>query len=285
MAPTPGKVTFYRPGKTFPAVSVTGGRCELGCDYCEGRFLEGMIPAESGERLFELALELEGRGAKGFLLSGGCDRAGKIDLRDLLGAVSRIKSRTGLIVNVHTGLLDTLEEARDLVSSGADCFSMDVVQDPVVIAGRMHLDRGPEDYARTLGLLFSAGARRVVPHVCIGMSGASTEGERSALRLIARFPVSSVVLLSFLPVRGTPMGKEPPASREHVLEVAKEALRLVGAPVVMGCMRPRGDWRLEADLLSLGVQGMAMPSPRTVRWAEENGLGVLWREECCALQR
>lgn len=284
MAPSPGKVTFYRPGRAFPAVSITGRRCDLGCDYCRGHYLKGMLPVDSSEGLFELALKLSRRGAKGLLLSGGCDSSGKIDFNDFLGAISRIKSQTEFAINLHTGLLDTLEEAGALVSSGADCFSVDIVQDPDVIKRRMHMDRGPEDYRRTLELLFSEGVPRVVPHVCIGIS-ASKIGEMAALHLISRFPVSSVVLLSFLPAKGTPMHNEAPPSRERVLEIAKEALRLVDAPVIMGCMRPRGDWKLEIGLLSSGVEGMAMPSPPTVRWAEENGFEVQWREECCALHR
>jgi uncharacterized radical SAM superfamily protein len=55
--------------------------------------------------------------------------------------------------------------------------------------------------------------------------------------------------------------------------------------VIIGCMRPRGDWRLEVELLRAGVQAMAMPSARTVRWAEEEGVEVEWREECCALHQ
>jgi uncharacterized radical SAM superfamily protein len=283
MAYAPGKVTFYRPGRSFPAISVTGRDCDLGCDYCKGHYLEGMIPVDSGEHFLELARELEDKGARGFLLSGGCDREGKVPLQDFLGAVAMIKSETTLAVNVHTGLLDNLEEARALVLSGADCLSVDIVQDPELITKRMHLDRRPEDYERTLELLFAAGAAKVVPHVCIGMSGTSTVGELSALRLISRFPVSSVVLLSFLPARGTPMFTEDRPDSEHVLEVAKAAIGMVDAPIIMGCMRPRGDWKLEVELLNSGIRALAMPSQQTVRWAEENSIEVEWREECCAL--
>lgn len=241
------------------------------------------MPARSGEQLLELALELDAKGASGFLLSGGCDREGKVPLQDFLWAVARIKSETALAVNVHTGLLDTLEEAKALVLSGADCLSVDIVQDPELITKRMHLNRRPEDYGRTLGLLFSAGATKVVPHVCIGMSGASTSGELAALRLISRFPVSSVVLLSFLPARGTPMFIEGRPDPEHVLEVVKVATRMVHAPIIMGCMHPRGDWKLEVGLIRIGLRALAMPSRQTVKWAEENSFEVEWREECCAL--
>ena len=73
--------------------------------------------------------------------------------------------------------------------------------------------------------------------------------------------------------------------RERVIEVARAAVEMVEAPVTMGCMRPRGDWELETELIRSGVRSVAMPSPRTVRWAESNGIGVEWGEECCALQR
>jgi uncharacterized radical SAM superfamily protein len=162
-------------------------------------------------------------------------------------------------------------------------LSVDIVQDPELITKRMHLDRRPEDYERTLELLFAAGAAKVVPHVCIGMSGTSTVGELSALRLISRFPVSSVVLLSFLPARGTSMFSEERPDSGHVLEVAKAAIGMVDAPIIMGCMRPRGDWKLEVELIKLGLRALAMPSKQTLRWAEENSIEVEWREECCAL--
>jgi lipoyl synthase len=254
------------------------------CDYCQGHYLEGMVAVGSAEGLLALARRLEAKGAKGFLLSGGCDSRGKVPLRGFLGAVARVKEETSLSINIHTGIIDDPEEARALVSSGADCMSVDIVQDPTVINRRMHLERGPEDYARTLDLLFAERARMVAPHVCIGLSS-SIEGEISSLRLISRYPVSSVILLSFLPARGKPMSSMKPPERERIIEVAKAAVEMVKAPVAMGCMRPRGDWELETELIRSGVRSMAMPSLRTVRWAESNGIEAEWREECCSIQR
>jgi uncharacterized radical SAM superfamily protein len=244
-----------------------------------------MIPVTDGEELKAMAKGLSERCAKGFLLSGGCDAEGHVPLAPFLAAVREVKRSTPLLVNLHTGLLDLPEEAERLVASGADALSVDIVQDPDVIRQVLHLGRGPEDYHRTLDLLFSCGAERVVPHLCIGMSGPSMQGEERALRLISRFPVSALVLLSFLPARGTPMATVETATPDHVLRIARLALDEVSAPVLLGCMRPRGEWELEAELIRSGVAGVAMPSARTVRWAEENGLQIEWRQECCALQR
>jgi hypothetical protein len=94
-----------------------------------------------------------------------------------------------------------------------------------------------------------------------------------------------LVLLAFLPAKGTPMHGSERATPEHVLRVARTAVQAIDAPVMMGCMRPRGDWKLESELIGAGVKGLAMPSPKTARWAEERGYKVEWRAECCALQR
>jgi len=238
----------------------------------------------SGEELTRFALELERSGGRGLLLSGGCDSRGKVPLAGHLPAVRRIKSSTGLEVNVHTGLMDSEAEARALVDSGADCFSVDIVQDEALIRKVMHLDRAPDDYRRTLRLLFDAGAKRVAPHVCVGTSQ-DPEAETRAIRMVSEFPVSAIILLSFLPAKGTPMERNAVASDERMLSAVRLAVAEVQAPVLLGCMRPRGNWELEVECLFAGVAGIAIPARRTVLWAEQSSYTVEWREGCCALHR
>jgi uncharacterized radical SAM superfamily protein len=88
-----GEIHFYAPGLKryrtseyagqdagrFVSVSVTGAACALQCDHCQSRVLEGMIPT-NGQGLFHLARDLAGRGARGILVSGGCDRRGRVPL-------------------------------------------------------------------------------------------------------------------------------------------------------------------------------------------------------------
>lgn len=105
------------------------------------------------------------------------------------------------------------------------------------------------------------------------------------MRLVSRFPVRALVLLSFLPARGTPLAGAGTAPADHALQIAQLALAEVAAPVLLGCMRPRGRWQLEVESIKAGVAGVAMPSARTVEWAEESGLHIEWRRECCALHR
>src|SRR3972149_4910339 len=61
----------------FVSVSVTGTACALACEHCKMHVLEGMaaLPKFDGS-LFDLCGELAERGARGVLVSGGCDRRG-----------------------------------------------------------------------------------------------------------------------------------------------------------------------------------------------------------------
>ncbi len=276
------KVVAFFPGKDFPSISVTGGRCDLQCDHCRGRHLRGMIPVSSPWELFDLARVLDARGVEGLLLSGGCDPDGRVPLEEYHEVIGRIKSETDLTVNVHTGLLDRQSAAR-LVQSGPDCLSVDIVQDDRVISDVLHLRSSPRAYEDTLDALFESGARSVVPHICVGLSG--EEGELAALNLVSKYRISALVVLSFWPTRGTPLAPLPPPSDSRVLDFFQAALDTLSCPVLLGCMRPRGRWELEAKCVELGAAGIAMPSRRTLRWAEERGYAIETSRKCCALYR
>jgi len=240
-----------------------------------------MRPVSAPSELFALAQALRARNAQGFLLSGGCDASGRIPLLPYVDTVRSIRSQLGLRVNLHTGLLDG-PLAKELVRSGADCYSMDIVQDERVIREQLHLSGGAEQYALTLEALFEAGAGNVVPHVCIGMAD-GVEGEKSCIDLISRYPIDALVLLGFRPTRGTPLQVLPPPSAERVIAVLKYALDRIKRPVLIGCMRARGDWQLERECIVAGASGIAAPSRRTVEWAKAAGYEIAIRRECCAL--
>ena len=270
------RFTVYRPGTAFPAVSVTGERCALQCEHCRGRYLRGMLLADTPERLLDVGLGLRGRGAAGVLVSGGCDADGTVPLSPFTGAIARLHDE-GLLLNVHTGLLDE-NGARELAATGADVFSVDLLQDEGTIAGRLHLDAGPEDYERTIRALTSVSAA-VVPHVCVGLQ--PPEGEDRCLELLERLDVAGVVVLALMPLPGV-----PPASDldDRMVRFVERASR-TPAPVLVGCMRPRGRWETEVRCILAGAVGMASPSPRTVEWLRESGYKIVEKEVCCALHR
>jgi uncharacterized radical SAM superfamily protein len=150
--------------------------------------------------------------------------------------------------------------------------------------GHALLDVGRDAYRETLANLFSSGAKHVVPHICVGLSE-TPEGERAALRLVQDFEIESLVVLVFLSTKGTPMENSPPVDDDRVVGFVEEAVDRLGCPVLLGCMRPRGNWELEAKCIESGVAGIAVSSRRTMNWAKDRGLDLEVREVCCALYR
>jgi uncharacterized radical SAM superfamily protein len=271
---------LYHPGKSFPAISVTGDVCQLQCDHCRAHYLKGMRSIGSADGLIRLAKELEADGAEGMLVSGGCDKNGKIPLRPFLPALGRIKLETSLKINLHTGLVGD-EEASLIAAAGADCISFDLVQDPEVICERLHLSSGPEAYVDTLTALFSSGVKRVVPHLLVGLSGEEEKFELGAIEIASQHPIAGMVILALMPTRGTPMESALPPSDQHVLDILERAIGVLDAPVMLGCMRLRGNWELETKAIEIGVRGIAMPSSRTEAWAKARGYKVTKRPSCC----
>lgn len=278
------EILFCYPGKAFPGLSLTGPECRLGCDHCRGRYLQGMLHVTEPSELINLANDLRSKGARGMLISGGCDADGKIPFNRFIDAIGTVKKSTGMEMNIHTGLLD-LAGAEALMATGADCFSVDVVSETSVIKNVLHLDVTREAYRETLVNLQSVGAGRIVPHICVGLPRSSPEGEMESLEMVSRMDISSLVILGFVPTRGTPYQDHRPASSERILRIIREAKRMLDCPVLLGCMRPRGDRSLEIGALELKVDGIAVPSREAVEWSREKGYEMSVEERCCALYR
>lgn len=272
----PKTLAVYRPGRSFPALSVTGTRCALRCEHCGGRFLRGMTAAERPEALLEEARKARAAGAEGVLISGGCDEDGTVPLVPFAGAIAALRAE-GLLVNLHPGLVDE-EEARQLAATGAEAVSFDLVQDGEAIRSALHLDAVPADYEAALRALLAAGAR-VAPHVLVGLQ--SEEGERRCLELLSRLPVAAVVVLAMVP----PPGRRPlPGLADRLVSFVGRATALP-CPVLLGCMRPRGWEGTEIRCVQAGAAGIVNPAPGTVAWARSAGYEVAESARCCALHR
>lgn len=266
-------IALYRPGKGFPSVSVTGERCELMCAHCQGRFLKGMLPATDPDSLVELALSVRSRGGSGMLISGGCDRQGKVPLGPFLPAIRKIREITPLLINIHPGLVSK-EEAKD-IAAVSDRISFDLVLDEGAVRERMRLDRSPDDYLGSLRLLCQAAPGRVAPHVLLGIG--REENETRAVSLACQEDISCLVLLSLI-------GEKVPDWEGRLLRAVEIGAR-AGRDVLLGCMRPRGHPEVEMAALEAGASGMAWPSAETVKRIKEKGWAVTEKEHCCALHR
>jgi uncharacterized radical SAM superfamily protein len=72
-----------------------------------------------------------------------------------------------------------------------------------------------------------------------------------------------------------------------VMDIVVEArLRFPDKPLYLGCMRPRGRYRLELDPLAVraGVNVIVNPAREAVRLAEELGLRITRGRECCVVR-
>lgn len=267
------KIEFFHPGRRFPAVSVTGMRCELMCGHCRGKHLKGMADTSRSSDLLSEAERILSEGGTGILISGGCDAEGRVPLTDHTETISKI-SEMGLGINVHSGFL-TEHDASELVKAGVSRFSVDVHQDPLIIRNALHLDVGPEAYADTISnILVSGGVP--VPHITAGFG---TDDLVLSAEMAGKMGIKDMVLLALVKTKGTDVEN---VSEEGLLR-AIDVLKEMGFRVTLGCMRPRGYPDLEIKAIRKGIRRIANPSLRTMRWAEEEGFHIKRTEMCCCM--
>lgn len=266
----PPRLGVDRPRATV-AVSVTGAACELGCAHCRGHYLRNMAPRQA----------VPVAGARSYLVSGGCDRWGRVPLREHLDLLDRLRA-TGARLNLHTGLAGE-EDARVLAEYGT-VVSLDWVTHAPTLREVYGLEVSPEAYRDTYRAL--QAYLPVVPHVCVGLRGGRVEGEWEAIERLQELDPVAVVFLVFIPTPGTPYASCPvPAPEEVATVLAYARVRLPRAEISLGCMRPRGRYRRLLDPLAVaaGVNRLVLPAPEAIAEARVRGLALQESEECCAL--
>ena len=270
----------YTPHPRFPAISLSGARCEMRCRHCNAAYLGGMLPAETPAALVKVCRRLEAEGAVGALLSGGSDRHGRIlNLTEMLDAIRQVKAATALVLNLHPGLVDA-ETARALA---VDIVSLEIPGDEV-IRDVFGFNGSEADYWETYRYLADAGLT-VVPHVAV------YDGDEDRLLhplAASEMPAPEViVVIVFSPTRDTPMAMVPPPTPEAVGGViARIKTRFPESELSLGCMRPRDKGlRTEIELAALeaGATRMEIPSRETLRRAEARGYEIRAFDACCAL--
>jgi len=285
------EMTFYLPGMIrygnlrglYPALSLTGDRCELLCEHCKGLLLKPMISVTDPEALVTKCRNLARTGRVGVLLSGGSDRKGRIPWERFYDAISAVKSETGFFISVHSGFLD-LATARGLKQAGVDQALIDVMGDEETARDIYHLD-GLHTVIDSLESLVISGLE-VVPHIVAGLMYGRMQGEYEALRTIDRFQPASLVIVVLTPLKGTPMSAvSPPSPAEIGNLIARARLMMPFVPISLGCERPRtGEGQLMEELaIQAGATRMALWSSRTVDLAISLGLRPHFQPTCCSV--
>lgn len=284
------RITFFLPGMfiqngfsgKYPAVSITGSRCDLMCDHCQGKLLESMIPAAAPAALFETCLSLERKGHYGVLISGGCNRDGCLPWELFLPAIRAVKEKTRLFISVHAGFISE-KDAAGLKQAGVDQALVDVIGDDETLQRIYHVPFGVKRIVASLEALRKAGLP-IVPHIVCGIDYGRMRGEQNALDMVAHFKIEQVVILSLMGIPGTPVQRANPPRPEDVAElIATARLRMPRTPISLGCARPRGYDRLDVLAVDAGVNRMALPSDEAIARAQAYELDICYQKSCCSV--
>ncbi|UCD84230.1 MAG: radical SAM protein, partial [Deltaproteobacteria bacterium] len=286
------KITFYLPGMIrygdeqgkYPAISVTGGDCELDCDHCQGKVLEPMIPCRTSELLRENCLRLAEQGFIGCLLSGGSNGNGVVPWDDFVDVIREIKQRTNLKISIHTGIINR-RTARKLKQAGVDQALIDVIGSDDTVREICHLKGGIKVIRNSLRALSKAGIP-TVPHIVVGLHNGEIRGEFKALEIIREYQPETVVIVTLTNFNGTPMSKVTPPSPEGIAEVLLAArLTMPETEISLGCERSRGKdgWKLEEYAVDIGVNRIAIQSDKAIKRARDYGLEINFQKTCCSV--
>ncbi len=283
-------ITFYLPGMfsydgvkgKYPGLSITGGDCSLSCDHCGAIILETMIPAEKPASLVEKCIQLENEGNHGVLLSGGCTKEGKLPWPEFVKAISEIKEKTNLFISIHSGLIG-YKEALSLKKAGVDQALIDVVGDDETYRKVYHVPFGVAEIEKSMAALQQAGLP-TIPHVVCGLNYGRVTGEEWALKLISRFPVEQLVIVSLMALTGTKMEKAMLPDAREVARIIATARTLMPETIIsLGCARQRGNTLMETLAIDAGINRMALPSEEAILRAQHHGLEIHYQKTCCSV--
>jgi uncharacterized radical SAM superfamily protein len=278
------KTKYFRSSKdAFPSISITGSSCALKCKHCNGRVLETMLSALTPEELFNVCSKLKKNGAVGCLISGGCLPDGSVPIDKFMKTIGRLKKELGLTIVVHTGVIK-LKTAKQLKNAGVDATLIDIIGSNKTIHEVYHLNVTLADYEQSLKNFTKVGLP-FVPHVLVGLHYGQLKGELKALKMIAKYSPSAIITIAFMPIHGTPMENVSPPKPEDIAKFLVSArLLLPKTPIVLGCMRPKGNHRKRTDRLAVlaGVSAIAFPVEGAIQLAESLKLEICFSSLCCS---
>jgi lipoyl synthase len=244
-----------------------------------------MPDVSSPEKLKDYCIRHEESDGVGILISGGSTKNGRVPLEPFLDTIRWVKDHTGLIINLHTGMLNK-KEAEAIAATGIDIASVDLVGDSETLRRVYGIDTDIKEYDATLQNLVDGGVN-VAPHICVGLDYGEIKGEHKALDLASTVKPETVVLISLIPTAGTRMENVEAPSVDSIIGLVREAVSVCkGSEISLGCMRSRGyKTELEWAAIEAGVTRIAMASRSTENRAVRAGYIVVKLDGCCATPR
>jgi hypothetical protein len=265
--------------KPFTPVSLTGTRCSLQCKHCDSHYLRHMLDGSPG-KLYSQAAHLANIGAKGILLSGGSAPDGSVPTYDQADLIKKIKHETNLKISAHTGIVNRMQA--QALSQFLDMALVDVIGDDETIHDILGLDACAMDYENSLKELFAAGIP-LAPHVIVGLHYGELKGEFRALEMVKKFDPEVVVIVVFIPTKGTALEGTLPPKLEDVAKVIIKAREMFDVPLSLSCVRPGGRYRSMLDRYAIlsGIDRIAVPSKSAYSTAKELGLNIVEISKIC----
>ena len=295
----PDTIRFHNPGlrrhrtseitcqqtEEFVSISLTGTHCALNCKHCGTHVLRGMNDlSRTPQSLFELCSKLAEKGTRGILISGGCDRQGRVPILPHLNDLLKIRMALGMTIRIHPGLPDE-ETTKVLAELDIDGAMVDIIGDDRTIREVYQLKASTDDYDAVLERLSRHGVP-LVPHIILGLHFGKMIGEWKALEMIAKYPLKLLVLVILMPLSGTEMENVTPPSLVEIgsfFETARKALPQT--EIMLGCARPLGAIKKEVDChaIDAGLNGIAYPAEGTLSYAKQRGLKPEIINACCGV--
>ena len=224
-------------------VSVTGPRCPMNCKHCGGIYLKHMIPIWEMKRFVD-------EGKKVFLISGGMDPSGEIPFGKWEELLESFKRKHNLKYNFHVGFP---KKRNEVANKLADVVSVDFFADPDVMEKVYGIRREPFEQ---IDVMRSYDVR-VIPHLTIGVMCGEITHELRAVEMLSR-NFRSIVLNVFIPTPGTAYEKCQSPKLEEVLKVFRIARERFDV-VFLGCMQPKGSYRMNLQKQIGFVDGITKP--------------------------
>jgi uncharacterized radical SAM superfamily protein len=290
------KITFYMPNiikyKTkeitncennkFPAITITGRECALNCKHCEKKFLETLFDASNPDDLFKFAENLYNEKGKGFLITGGSNQEGYVNIKEHYETISKIKQKFKFQIALHSGLI-TEENIEYIKKSNVDLVMIDIIGDNKTIKEIYHLDKKVEDFENSLKLL-QENKINFAPHVLIGLYNGKLGGEKNAIDIISKYQeyLKKLVLIVYRPLSHYKKNLTPKYNDiKDIFEYTKEN---INKEISLGCARPFGKLRYEIDKLAvdLGFSSIAYPAEDILSYCILNEIEFHIENICCS---
>lgn len=267
----------------FTPISLTGTHCSLHCKHCDSHYLKHMLDGSPG-RLFSIAHNLAKIGAKGILLSGGSTPDGSVPTYEQADVILKIKRDMNLKISAHTGIVNRTQA--QVLAQYLDMALVDVIGDDDTIQEILGLDACVQDYENSLKELSAAGIP-LAPHVIVGLQNGELRGEFRALEMVKKFNPEVVVIVVFIPTKGTALEGFGPPELEDIIKVITAAREMFDVPLSLSCVRPGGRYRSLLDRYALvcGIDRIAVPSKSAYTTAGELGLNVVEIPDMCCSYR